>query len=67
MLKQKANRLTILYQRFFHRIRQEPINCHNKMRKRVRNFRRWLAWDLLNVIMYNYRYIIMNGNQLHLF
>ena len=35
----------------------------NWLEIRVRNFRRRLAWDLYNVIMYNYRYndIIMNG------
>ena len=61
MLKQKTNRLQIFYKCLVHRIRQEPINCHNKIGKRVRNFRRRLAWYLFNVIMYNYRYIIMNG------
>jgi len=56
MPKQKTNRLDIIYKWFIQRIRQEPINCHNEMGKRVENFRKWLAWDLFNVIMHNYRY-----------
>jgi len=57
MLMQEANRLNIFYKLFIQRIQQEPINCQNKMRKRVRNFRRSLAWNLFNIIMHNYWYI----------
>jgi hypothetical protein len=35
MLKQKTKLVNIFVQRFIQRIRQEPINCDNKMGKRV--------------------------------